>query len=647
MDQNQWLKIIKNDTMKLPNKFLFSALLSIFFFLNSSCKDDFNYSYYDPSNSYSNASQYSLGITRISADSLAFKLFAPGKTEVYLIGDFNDWQKNEKYKMNKDAASNTFFLKIGNLKEGQEYVCQYFIDNSIRTGDPYATKTSDPLDKYISSATYPNMLAYPTGASDKVAMVVSTSVNKYNWSVNNFTVKDPSNLVIYELLIRDFTGADNEIGNIKDAKTKIPYLKDLGVTAVELMPFNEFEGNESWGYNPSYYFATDKAYGTPQDYKDFIDECHKNGIAVIMDMVLNHAYGQCPLVQMYLTSDDKVTSGNPYFNVESPNADYSWGYDFNHESKYTQQFTDSVCSYWMSEFKVDGFRFDFTKGFTQTSGDGWAYDQSRISILKRMTSEVKKRKPEAIVIMEHLTDNKEETELADFGIYLWGNMNHNFNESTMGWGEENGDYGKKGDLSWASYQKRGWKNPNLVAYMESHDEERLMFKNKQYGKTDDTYDVKSLSTGLSRTAAATVIYMSIPGPKMIWQFGELGYDISIDENGRTGMKPSGWSLLDNPERVKLKEVYKKMIGLRNNNSTFSTVNYKIDLENNFKQVLLNSDNESICAIANLDVRPISATVNFGKAGTWKDQFSNSTLNITSSEMSLTLQPGEFRLYISN
>ncbi|MDR1120165.1 MAG: alpha-amylase, partial [Dysgonamonadaceae bacterium] len=485
---------------------------------------------------------YRDGITRISDDSLAFVLFAPQKQSVHLIGDFNNWSVSEDYKMNKDG--DRFWIKIGNLDKNREYVCQYLIDNSIRIADPYADKISDPWnDKNISFTIYPGLIPYPISQTTEIAMVVSTQTDNYNWKIDNYTVARPENLIIYEILIRDFT----EERSIKGVREKLPYLKALGVNAIELMPFNEFEANDSWGYNPSFYFAPDKAYGTSNDYKAFIDECHDNGMAVIMDMVLNHSYGQSPLVRMYQTGD-KVSAANPWYNVSSPNTSYSWGYDFNHESKYTQQFVDSVCAYWIKEYKIDGYRFDFTKGFTNTSGDGWAYDASRIRILKRMTDEIRKRKKDTVIIFEHLADNREETELAEYGIMLWGNMNYNMNEATMGYGNESNGGSLKGDLSGASYKERTWTVPNLVAYMESHDEERIMFKNTAYGKVDTQtgYDVTDLSTALKRTEAAAVMLLSVPGPKMIWQFGELGYDFPLEGNGadRLGKKPIRWNYYD-------------------------------------------------------------------------------------------------------
>jgi len=476
-------------------------------------------------------------------------------------------------------------------------------------------------------------------------MTVSTKQDNYQWKINDFSMETLratplQSLVIYEILIRDFT----EKRSIKGVQEKIPYLKALGVNAIELMPFNEFEANDSWGYNPSFYFATDKAYGTSNDYKAFIDECHANGMAVIMDMVLNHSYGQSPLVRMY-QNGDQVSTDNPWYNVNSPNTSYSWGYDFNHESKYTQAFVDSVCAYWIKEYKIDGYRFDFTKGFTNKSGDGQAYDQSRITILERMASEIWKRKEDAVIIFEHLADNSEEKVLAEYGILLWGNLNYNMNEVTMGYGEELNGSSRKGDLSWASYKQRGWNQSGLVAYMESHDEERIMFKNKAYGKKSGEYDVTNLATGLKRTEAATLILLSIPGPKMIWQFGELGYDYELN-NDRLGKKPIRWDYYDDANRKALYDVFAKMIDLKKNKSIFSTSDYTINLTNNFKYLVLKSSNETVVAMANFDVTPRTENVNFSKSGVWKDYFTDSEITTTAATESITLDTGEYRLYFN-
>ena len=105
------------------------------------------------------------------------------------------------------------------------------------------------------------------------------------------------------------------------------------------MPVNEFEGNESWGYNPMFYFALDKYYGNKNSYKEFIDECHKRNMTVVMDIALNHSFGQNPQVRMYFDKSTgqygQPTANNPWFNQIDKHP-YGVGYDYNHETQPTK-----------------------------------------------------------------------------------------------------------------------------------------------------------------------------------------------------------------------------------------------------------------------------------------------------------------------
>lgn len=413
---------------------------------------------------------YRRGINYTGDTSAALALWAPHKESVFVLGDFNHWEVNNAYQMKKDG--DWFWLDITGLTPGMPYVFQYLIDGQIRIADPYTAQTSDPNDQYISTATYPGLPEYPTGKAQGVATVLETGQTPYAWEVTSFTPPAKDRLVIYELLIRDFTTERSYQAVIG----KLDYLQELGVNVLELMPVNEFEGNLSWGYNPSFYFAPDKYYGSRHDLKRLIDEAHKRGMAVVIDMVLNHSYGQSPLVQMYLDrSSWKPTAENPWYNTQHnfQNPDAQWGYDFNHESTHTRQLIDSINSFWMKEYKVDGFRFDFTKGFSNTvygqSDWGSAYDAPRIANLKRMADEIWRRNPHALVIFEHLSDNSEEKELAAHGILLWGNQHYAYADAAKG---------NTSDLGWGFYKNRGWEHPHLVTYMESHDEERIVLECK-------------------------------------------------------------------------------------------------------------------------------------------------------------------------
>lgn len=578
------------------------------------------------------------GVNITGDNSAAFLLYAPGKDNVFVTGDFNKWLFCDEGYMKKSPDGKWFWLEVIGLDPAKEYAFQYVIDGVIRIPDPYTTKVLDPWnDRYITSVTYPGLKPYPEGLADGLVAVFQTRPPQYTWKNAAFTPAAKEDLVIYELLIRDFVAAHD----FKTVRDTLGYFTRLGINAIELMPVTEFEGNSSWGYNPSMYFAVDKYYGSANRFKELIDSCHSRGIAVIMDMVLNHAYGSNPLVRMYFNStENKPAADNPWFNVSSPNAAYSWGYDFNHESLATQAFVDSVCSYWITEFRVDGFRFDFSKGFTNTPGDGWANDAARINILKRMGNRIWVKKPEARLILEHFADNSEETNLANHGFMLWGNVKHNWLEAAMGY---------TSDLSKTSWKTLGWNQPGLVDYMESHDEERMMFKNITYGATVPGYNVKDFKTALKRTKLAATFFFTVPGPKMIWQFEELGYDYTIGTDDiKLQEKPIKWDYYGNADRRNLFNNFKALIEIKKKYETFSSNNFTLYEVGNLKRLNVEHSTMDAVVFGNFDMIAGNMNGNFTRVGKWYEFFSGDSLDITSStqHQSIELHPGEFRLYTS-
>lgn len=586
------------------------------------------------------------GINYIDENTVILSLYAPDKEYVFAIGDFSNWQISNDNYMKRSTDGNRYWLQLNNLEAGKEYIYQYLIDGTIRVGDPYADKVSDPWnDKYITSATYPNLIQYPEGKTSGIATVFQTAQTPYEWQITDFQAPEKDKLIIYELLIRDFT-TQHTFESLIDT---LNYLDRLGVNAIELMPVSEFEGNLSWGYNPNYYFSVDKYYGPKDTFKSFIDAAHERGIAVIMDMVLNHAYGTNAMAMMYWDAqNNRPAANNPWFNVESPNNAYSWGSDFNHESQATKDFVDRVNKYWLEEYNIDGYRFDFTKGFTNTPGDGGGYDQARIDILSRMSDVIWETNDDAYVILEHFSANSEEKVLSSDGMMIWGNTNYNYNEATMGWNENS-------DFSWVSYQKRDYSAPNLVGYMESHDEERLMYRNIEYGNSNGTnYNVTDISTGLDRNGMAAAFFITIPGPKMIWQFGELGYDYSInrcedgtiDESGgcRVVPKPIRWDYYEDWRRKRLYYVYKALIDIKKNEPTFSTTDYSLSVIGATKSIHLNGVDMDVCIIGNFDVSPASITPNFQQTGIWYDYFTGNSMEVSNTSSQIELQAGEYHIY---
>ena len=576
------------------------------------------------------------------------------KDFAHVVGDFNNWtlSNDEISQMFRDEAAGVWWITVSNLDPAKEYAFQYYLGKSgeetFRMADPYSRKILDPdNDKYISSVTYPNLKPYPEKAIGIVS-VFKTQPETYNWQVTDFQIPARDNLVIYEMLLRDFS----EKGDLYDAMKHLDYLESLGVNAIELMPVQEFDGNDSWGYNPAFFFAMDKAYGTDRMYKEFIDECHKRGIAVILDVVYNHATGANPFARMWWNSSDNKTSvNNPFFNVTAPHP-YSVFHDFNHEAqidgKYiVRDFVKHNLKFLLEEYNIDGFRFDLTKGFTQkssTESSASNYDASRIAILKEYNNAVKAVNPNAYVILEHFADDREETELSNEGMMVWRNMNWQYGQSAMGYKDDSDFTG--------SYYGKSRPSNSLISYMESHDEERLAYKQVTWG---NGIIKTNLSARMSQLSTNAAFFFTVPGPKMIWQFGEFGYDISIDQNGRTGRKPVKWDYLNISERNELLQTYSMLINLRMEHeelfNTTATFDWKVTptFWNQGRFITLSSfgNSKQVVVVGNFTNDPITVTTTFPNTGTWYNYMNQTeTLNVTSTNMSTHVPANSFLIYTS-
>lgn len=581
-----------------------------------------------------------LGINYLSDTEVILALQAPKKSIAHVIGDFNDWKVLPEYQMKKTPDGEVFWLKLSGLVPQQEYIFQYLVDGDIRIGDPYADKTSDPFNdqEIITQNRYPGLKPFPAGKTEFQATYLQTGQTPFAWKNLSYTKPKPEELVVYELLVRDFDSKRTYQAVID----RLDYLKSLGINAIELMPVGEFEGNLSWGYNPSFFFAPDKYYGTKNDLKRLIDEAHGKGMVVILDMVLNHAFGQNPMVRLYNDGDyGAPTEDNPWFNRVAKHP-FNVGYDFNHESKYTQAFVDSVNNYWLTEYKVDGFRFDLSKGFTQVnSGDNvgqWSqYDASRIKIWKHIYDRIKANHPDAYVILEHLSENLEETELANYGLMFWGNMNGAFRNMAKG----NND-----NLDWAYYKNRQWNKNHLIAYQESHDEERVMWETRNFGLTSPI-DLRGLENAVNRNQLLTAFYFGIPGPKMLWQFGEFGYDLELN-NDRLAIKPTRWEYLQDAQRLRLFKLYQQMIKLKNEHKVFSApAKATLNLSASIKSIQLEHPDLDVVIHGNFGLNTVTnISIDFPKSGKWYNYFTGEEITLSGTTRTVSFRPSEFVVYTS-
>ncbi|TWI81535.1 putative secreted protein (Por secretion system target) [Lacibacter cauensis] len=580
-----------------------------------------------------------------------FILYAPLKTKVSLVGDFNNWQQTCSGQMKKDG--DYFWTEVTGLTPGTAYRFQYIVDDAIRIADPYSELVLDPNnDQYIQASTYPNMPQYPTGkTTGGIVGVITPGETAYNWTSNSYVRPDKRDLMIYELLVRDF-GALHSWQMLKDT---LNYIKNLGFNAVQLMPINEFDGNESWGYNPMYFFAPDKYYGSKNALKAFIDQAHSLGIAVIQDIAFNHATGQSPLAAMWWNAAaNQTAANNPYF-YETAQHPFNVFHDFNHNVEPTKYHVARFIRHWLTEYRIDGFRWDLSKGFTNnftTDVTAWnLYSQDRINIWQRYYDSMQVVSPGSYCILEHLGNDDEEAELAKRGMMLWGIMNYQFAQNTKG-------YSSGADITRAFWKNRNnWNTttfndkPYLITYAESHDEQRIMFENINSGNTANAaHNVKDTTIGLYRTEAMAAVLMGLPGPKMIWQFGELGYDYDINFNGRTGNKPIRWDYFQQVRRKRLYQVFSAMAKLRNQfKNTFRTPDLALGTSlgsNLVKTIVVDHADLKYVVVANFDVVQQTPTVTFPANGTFYDYTNGGTITVSGNQQAITLQPGEYKVYLN-
>lgn len=611
-------------------------------------------------------------------------LDAPFKDFVYVAGSFNNWQPNTSYAMKKDVAPSTkFWLELTNLVPGENYTYQYWVGDQtnrpanspafVKVADPCSTTVLSPFDDpWIPSVTYPNLPQYPAGQEREVTLL-KTGETPYNWVNTNFVKPNKDKLVIYELLIRDFDANRN----YQDVINKINYFKNLGVNAIQLMPIMEFEGNESWGYNTAFHMALDKFYGTKEKFKELVDVCHQNGIAVILDIAFNHAFGRNPMVRMWMNDPEGdgwggPSSENPYFNTTARHS-YSVGDDFNHASTLTRNYVKQTIKHWITEFKIDGLRWDLTKGFTQncTGGDDGctnAYQQDRVDVLKEYADYSWSLDNNHYVIFEHLGSDNEEQQWANYrinegkGIMMWGEMFTQYKELAMGFATQN--------ISRMTHTSRGFTGKRLVGYPESHDKDRMMYEAITYGNGGGTAPVNgNLTNALARMGAIGATSILVPGPKMIWHFGELGSNQSIYTCANGTINDEGSFLpgdckLDTKQQVQWSEnwladarrtsIYNdwaRMIKLKTSEPVFSGDCSISPNGSNIRQRIYIYDNslpssqlKNVVILANFSVANQNITPDFPYTGMWYNLMDNTPYNVTNTTTAITLAPGQFRIF---
>ena len=567
--------------------------------------------------------------------------YAASKTQsakrVFLLGDITDWKLSADYQLFKDG--NYFWITLTGLTPGQEYRYQYAVERADgvkkQISDLYSEKVLHPDDQYEPKAVDPNLLDYPTGkGADGYVTVIQPGKPQYQWSdaTLNFQRPNKNNLVIYELWIYDYTtGSNGYGGSLKGLMKRLDYIQNLGVNAIELMPICEFDGNYNWGYSPNHYFAPDRAYGSETMYKEFIDECHKRGMAVILDMVFNHATGLNPMNKLYPYGTD--LANNPWFNVTAPHSDNVYE-DWNHGFEPAHEMFIRALKYWLTEYKVDGFRLDLSHGFcsdkpnTSVGNLKDYYDKS-----------IKAVSPTAYMICEHWGGNmgSERPQLISYGMQCWNNTTNAYCQTAMGWLKDGDGFGEAN-------------RDGYVSYCESHDEERMQYKCKKYGNGD----VKTnTAVRLGRIAENVAFNVLLNGSHMLWMWEEIGYDFSINSdvdhpdadntNYRCNKKPRpdaiGRNYFTQANRVAAFTKCAQVITLRTQlmPEVFegNPTSQNISSGNKLRKIQWGSN---VFAAANFDVETNQAVTL--PSGTWYDYLNGATL----ASSTYTLAPGELKVF---
>ncbi|MEW6619897.1 MAG: alpha-amylase family glycosyl hydrolase [bacterium] len=454
-----------------------------------------------------------------------FVLHAPHAGRVRVIGEFTDWEKNAyDLRLTEDKRYWWVSIPANKIRHGQKY--KYLLNDDWYSQDPAAS--------WVENSSY----------SACSQILVS---DNYKWNDSQWRTPGFEYLIIYQCHIRRFTNRNGNqrtysqlIEEIKE-NAKNNYLKDLGITVIELLPIQEFPMDKSWGYNPSFFYAPESAYGKPDELKEFVDICHQNGIAVILDVVFNHVGGDCALWNL---------AQETYFD-----GDTKWGAMINYDNEITQQFFTQNVLYLREEYHIDGFRFDCTDAIIHSTAKNDLIKKPGSdgggNFLHKIRKAVKGVDNNIILIAEQLPNDFSLTNYGGPMDTQWFDDFHDILKKSL-CGVHNMD-----DLAQAF--TLGYKRCNewndVVNYSESHDE---------VGNTDDRIarvgaDFKGYNM-CKIAATATLMARGIPMLFMGQESGE-SKQFKVDNDDVLDLDDYEKDI----NKTKIREWTKAMIALRKNN----------------------------------------------------------------------------------
>lgn len=316
-----------------------------------------------------------LGVT-LYGNKAEFRVWAPFANAVSISGTFTP-----DGPLSMESEEDGYWsLEVQDVEPGQQY--QYL----VTTQDGQVLERNDPRARAITS-------------SDNGFSVIVD--NEFDWGEAVFTPLPNNQQVIYELHIGTFNRPDAATpGTFATAIEKLDYLKDLGITTIELMPVTSMAYSNGWGYAPNYIFSVESMLGGRHGLMSFVKACHEKGIGVILDVVYNHFYGDTDLWQFDGWSENN--RGGIYFYNDA-RGDTPWGGRPDYGRPEVRQFILDNITMWLTEYRLDGLRVDSTIYMRNTEGrdndpahdipDAWYLLQDIVELAHKIN-------PQALMIAE-------------------------------------------------------------------------------------------------------------------------------------------------------------------------------------------------------------------------------------------------------
>jgi 1,4-alpha-glucan branching enzyme len=463
----------------------------------------------------------------------SFRVWAPNASSVFVGGTFNEWS-GDRHPLAREEHGYWSTI-VPEARAGDQYKFRIINgDLDVWRVDPYAREVTSSVGEGVIYA------------------------EDFDWEDDAYHTPGWHEMVIYELHIGTFNAAHDRLpATFDDAIEKLPYLAELGIDTIEVMPPMEFPGGISWGYNPSHLYAIESDYGGPAAFKRFVKAAHQHGMAVILDVVYNH-FGPNDLNLWQFDGWSQNGMGGIYF-YNDERAETPWGAtrpDYGRPE--VRQFIRDNALMWIEVYHVDGLRFDATANIRSLHGDGTPQDllPEGAELLRWINSEINARQGWKLTIAEDLRNDSLVTAPVEqgglgFDSQWAGDFVHTIRAALRVQDDASRDMGTVAATIATRDNNDAFRR---VIYTESHDEVangKMRVPEEIWPGAADSEPAKKRST------LGAALVLTAPGIPMIFQGQEF-----LSDSWFQDQKPLDWSRAERfPGLVQL---YRDLIRLRRN-----------------------------------------------------------------------------------